>query len=269
MFPATPGMVALGQPRARPGLFDLLDHRARRLPAPGDGRQPAGRQCGRAAADRPGSRRTGRPPGRPTRASVPPTPIDTGHGGSSDGLFTKPPVGQYPAYLEPAASSVRRSSRAAAPVVPDDPVQAGNARVHRVAGLQRRCRHRRPVQRSPWAASRTRRSRCRTRTTTCRRGVATSPLPLRDTGGGAARKGPEPSRLEVVVGDVAADLAAEGGSLQVGVAEVEADEHARPVDVLDHVVEAVVGARRASSGRAPGCRARTRPCRCRRTHRGR
>jgi predicted secreted acid phosphatase len=28
-----------------------------------------------------------------------PTPIDTGHGGFSDGLFTKPPVGQYPAYL--------------------------------------------------------------------------------------------------------------------------------------------------------------------------
>ena len=28
-----------------------------------------------------------------------PTPIDTGHGGFTDGLFTKPPVGQYPAYL--------------------------------------------------------------------------------------------------------------------------------------------------------------------------
>src|SRR3954452_22092707 len=28
-----------------------------------------------------------------------PTPIDTGHGGFSDGLFTKPPVGSYPAYL--------------------------------------------------------------------------------------------------------------------------------------------------------------------------
>ena len=28
-----------------------------------------------------------------------PTPIDIGHGGFSDGLFTKPPVGQYPAYL--------------------------------------------------------------------------------------------------------------------------------------------------------------------------
>ena len=33
---------------------------------------------------------------------VPPTPIDTGHGGFSDGLFTKPPVGQYPAYLNQA-----------------------------------------------------------------------------------------------------------------------------------------------------------------------
>ena len=28
-----------------------------------------------------------------------PTPINTGHGGFSDGLFTKPPVGSYPAYL--------------------------------------------------------------------------------------------------------------------------------------------------------------------------
>jgi hypothetical protein len=28
-----------------------------------------------------------------------PTPIDTGHGGFTDGLFTKPPVGSYPAYL--------------------------------------------------------------------------------------------------------------------------------------------------------------------------
>ena len=29
-----------------------------------------------------------------------PTPIDTGHGGFTDGLFTKPPVGSYPAYLD-------------------------------------------------------------------------------------------------------------------------------------------------------------------------
>ncbi|HYX76610.1 MAG TPA: HAD family acid phosphatase, partial [Gaiellaceae bacterium] len=28
-----------------------------------------------------------------------PTPIDTGHGGFTDGLFTKPPVGSYPSYL--------------------------------------------------------------------------------------------------------------------------------------------------------------------------
>ena len=28
-----------------------------------------------------------------------PTPLDIGHGGFTDGLFTKPPVGQYPAYL--------------------------------------------------------------------------------------------------------------------------------------------------------------------------
>ncbi len=29
-----------------------------------------------------------------------PTAIDTGHGGYTDGLFTKPPVGSYPAYLD-------------------------------------------------------------------------------------------------------------------------------------------------------------------------
>jgi predicted secreted acid phosphatase len=28
------------------------------------------------------------------------TPIDTGHGGFADGLFTKPPVGSYPSYLD-------------------------------------------------------------------------------------------------------------------------------------------------------------------------
>jgi predicted secreted acid phosphatase len=31
---------------------------------------------------------------------VMPTPVDTGHGGFQDGLFTKPPVGAYPAYLD-------------------------------------------------------------------------------------------------------------------------------------------------------------------------
>jgi predicted secreted acid phosphatase len=31
---------------------------------------------------------------------VAPTPINTGHGGFTDGLFTKPPVGSYPAYLD-------------------------------------------------------------------------------------------------------------------------------------------------------------------------
>jgi len=34
-------------------------------------------------------------------AGYPPaTPLDTGHGGFADGLFTKPPVGSYPAYLD-------------------------------------------------------------------------------------------------------------------------------------------------------------------------
>jgi predicted secreted acid phosphatase len=31
---------------------------------------------------------------------VTPTPIDIGHGGFTDGLFTKPPIGSYPAYLD-------------------------------------------------------------------------------------------------------------------------------------------------------------------------
>ena len=31
------------------------------------------------------------------------TPLDTGHGGYADGLFTKPPVGSYPSYLDTPA----------------------------------------------------------------------------------------------------------------------------------------------------------------------
>lgn len=31
---------------------------------------------------------------------VAPTPIDIGHGGFTDGLFTKPPIGSYPSYLD-------------------------------------------------------------------------------------------------------------------------------------------------------------------------
>jgi predicted secreted acid phosphatase len=31
---------------------------------------------------------------------VMPTPLDIGHGGFTDGLFTKPPVGSYPSYLD-------------------------------------------------------------------------------------------------------------------------------------------------------------------------
>jgi hypothetical protein len=31
-----------------------------------------------------------------------PTPLDSGHGGFADGLFTKPPVGSYPAVPEQA-----------------------------------------------------------------------------------------------------------------------------------------------------------------------
>ena len=38
------------------------------------------------------------------------TPIDTGHGGFTDGLFTKPPVGSVPGVPRQAAGSARRSS---------------------------------------------------------------------------------------------------------------------------------------------------------------
>jgi hypothetical protein len=60
--------------------------------------------------------------------------------------------------------------------------------------------------------------------------------------------------LEVVAGDVVADLASEVRALEVGVAEVEPDEHARGVDLLDDVVEAVVGACPRRLGQA-GCAA--------------
>lgn len=49
-----------------------------------------------------------------------PTPIDTGHGGFADGLFTKPPVGSYPAYLDMdafCASFIHASPAASCPTI--------------------------------------------------------------------------------------------------------------------------------------------------------
>jgi DNA-binding transcriptional ArsR family regulator len=54
-------------------------------------------------------------------------------------------------------------------------------------------------------------------------------------------------RLELMLHDVAADRPTEGTSLQVGVAEVGADEDSRPIDVLDRVVKPAVRARPSQS----------------------
>ena len=66
------------------------------------------------------------------------------------------------------------------------------------------------------------------------------------------------AKPEIVIGVVAADLAAEVRAHQIGVAVVEAGEDAGFDDVVDRVVEAGVGAGGAGDAWAG-------PCRCRRT----
>jgi predicted secreted acid phosphatase len=47
-----------------------------------------------------------------------PTPINTGHGGFTDGLFTKPPVGSYPAYLnKPEFCAAAIAANASCPTI--------------------------------------------------------------------------------------------------------------------------------------------------------
>lgn len=49
-----------------------------------------------------------------------PTALDTGHGGFADGLFTKPPVGSYPTYLDKpefCASFIHASPAASCPTI--------------------------------------------------------------------------------------------------------------------------------------------------------
>jgi len=47
-----------------------------------------------------------------------PTPVDTGHGGFADGLFTKPAVGSYPAYLdEPEFCGPSIAAKASCPTI--------------------------------------------------------------------------------------------------------------------------------------------------------
>ena len=97
---------------------------------------------------------------------VTPTPLDTGHGGFTDGLFTKPPIGSYPAYLNKRVLRGRRSPR------------TGRAEPSSTSPAPAHTSSRRATTSSPTSATSsviskaampTRRSRCRTRTTTSRR----------------------------------------------------------------------------------------------------
>ena len=63
-----------------------------------------------------------------------PTAADIGHGGFTDGLFTKPPVGSYPAYLikpQFCADAIPAGS-----LLHDDPLQVRHPRLYRVARLR-------------------------------------------------------------------------------------------------------------------------------------
>ena len=77
-----------------------------------------------------------------------PTPLNSGHGPAE---LRRRPLHQagdrlVPGVPEPAP--VLRAEHHGRSVLPDDPVQVGHARVHRVAGLRHRRQLRRPVQRS-------------------------------------------------------------------------------------------------------------------------
>ena len=116
-----------------------------------------------------------------------PTPINVGHGGFADGLFTKPPVGSYPAYLDTPESC--------GPYIHATPprfrVRPSSTSPGRAPTSSRRATTSSPTSATSsaisWAATRTRRSRCRTRTTTSRRQESESKnssnlaAPLRDT----------------------------------------------------------------------------------------
>jgi hypothetical protein len=68
-----------------------------------------------------------------------PTPIHIGHGGFTDGLFTRPPVGSYPAYLDTPEFCGPFIHATPAPSCPTIQYKSG-ARLHRVAGLRHRRR---------------------------------------------------------------------------------------------------------------------------------
>ena len=99
---------------------------------------------------------------------VAPTPLDIGHGGFTDGLFTKPPVGQYPAYLD--------QPQFCGPFIDQGgPARPSSTSLGRAPTSSRRATTSSATSATSSAtssgASRTRRSRCRTRTTTSRRRV--------------------------------------------------------------------------------------------------
>ena len=99
MFPATPGMVALA------GHADALGYAVFWVTGRGDSQHAAtiANLVDDTAAGLPNIDEVtlnGHTIPEVDAGYVLPTPIDIGHGGFTDGLFTKPPVGSYPAYLD-------------------------------------------------------------------------------------------------------------------------------------------------------------------------
>jgi predicted secreted acid phosphatase len=98
-FPATPGMVALA------GRASALGYAVFWITGRGDSQHLAtiaNLQNDSAAGlpDLDTVTISGKTIAEVDAGYVAPTPIDTGHGGFTDGLFTKPPIGSYPAYLD-------------------------------------------------------------------------------------------------------------------------------------------------------------------------
>ena len=101
MFPATPGMVALANHAHALGYAIFW------ITGRGDSQHAAtiANLVNDSAAGLPSINTVtlnGKTIPEEDAGYVSPTPINTGHGGFTDGLFTKPPVGSYPAYLDQA-----------------------------------------------------------------------------------------------------------------------------------------------------------------------
>ena len=142
MFPATPGMVDMVS-QAKAMGYAIFWITGRGDSQHGDDRQPGERYRGRIL---------GHPLGDLFRDTVPeidagyvmPTPLDIGHGGFTDGLFTKPSVGSYPAYLNQpqfCADAITNGARARRSSTSPARARTSSRR------LRHRRRLRRPVQR--------------------------------------------------------------------------------------------------------------------------